>query len=513
MSEIIIQTEHIYKEFPGVIALSDISLSIKKDEIHCIVGENGAGKSTLMKILSGVYPYGTYKGKFILKGKEQKFSHIRDSEDANIAIIYQELALVPEMSVYENIFLGREQIKTSIIIDWNQAILKSKKILEEVGLDVDPATKVNKLGVGQQQLIEIAKALSKDIDVLILDEPTAALNEIESENLLQIIKKLQTNGITSILISHKLDEVLSVGDAITILRDGKTVASFEHTHQKPVAKQDIITQMIGRELSQQFPPRSPKIGEIILEVKDWCVHHPNNTELSVISNANIKIHRGEIVGLAGLMGAGRTEFAMSIFGKSYGSHITGNISFKNRDVTYKTPLDAIKDGLAYLTEDRKEKGLVLIQDIKKNITLAHLKHLSSIFGLNIDANKEIQLAEQYRKDLNIRTPNVAQIVKNLSGGNQQKVVLSKWLLCQPDLLILDEPTRGIDVGAKFEIYSLINEIATQGKSILMISSELPEILGMCDRVYVMHEGKIAGEVSHKDASQEIIMKYAIGEHS
>lgn len=510
MQEHIIKTDRIVKKFPGVIALDGVSFSVKKGEIHCLVGENGAGKSTLMKVLSGVHPYGSYEGSIILKDKEQCFRNTKDSEDAQIAIIYQELALVPYMSVYENIFLGRENMK-GFFIDWNTAIIKAKEILHEVGLNIDPALPVGKLGVGQQQLIEIAKALSKNVDILILDEPTAALNEIESENLLQIIKRLQKNkNLTSILISHKLNEVLAIGDAVTILRDGKTVANYDDIHKKPITEDNIIKNMVGRDITNRFPERTPKIGEVLFEALDWNVHHPNAPETSIIKNANIKIKKGELVGLAGLMGAGRTELGMSLFGRSYGANISGRVQFKGRKVDYKNPQDAIKDGLAYLTEDRKEKGLILIQDIKKNISLASLNNLSSFYGLKINKNKEIQVAEHYKKELNIKTPTVEQIVKNLSGGNQQKVVLSKWLLSNPDLLILDEPTRGIDVGAKYEIYTIMNSIVEEGRSILMISSELPELLGMCDRIYVMHEGKIVANVLKEHANQDIIMKYATG---
>lgn len=511
MPEYIIKTENIVKKFPGVTALADVSFSVKKGEIHCLVGENGAGKSTLMKILSGVHPHGSYTGKILLNNVEQKFHNTRDSEDAKIAIIYQELALVPYMSIYENIFLGREEMKVKGIIDWNKTIERSKEILKEVGLNIDPGIQVGRLGVGKQQLVEIAKALSKNVDLLILDEPTAALNKIESKNLLNILKRLQKEkGITNILISHKLDEVLEVGETITVLRDGKTVHCFEDTKASPVTEREIITHMVGRELVGNFPPRSSSVGEVIFEIKDWNVHHPNDVNISVIKNANINIRKGEIVGLAGLMGAGRTEFAMSIFGHSYGSNISGSIKFRGKHVAYSTPNEAIRGGLAYLSEDRKEKGLILIQNVKQNISLASLGVIGGPFGWKIDNNKEIAIAEKYRKEINIKTPSVEQLVKNLSGGNQQKVALSKWLMSEPELLILDEPTRGIDVGAKFEIYTIMHDIVADGRSILMISSELPELLGMCDRIYVMHEGTIAGEVSREEANQDLIMSYATG---
>lgn len=507
MSEYIIQTKNIIKRFSGVTALSNVSFSVKKGEIHCVVGENGAGKSTLMKILSGVHPYGSYEGDIFIKGEKQQFHTISDSERAKLAIIYQELALIPYMSVYENIFLGQEKNNFGII-DWNSTIHDAKKILKEVGLDIDPEVLVKDIGVGHQQLVEIAKALSHDIDILILDEPTAALNEIESANLLKIIKKLQTQGITSILISHKLHEIAKVADSITILRDGETVVHFEDTQKHPVDEKEIIKNMVGRELNNLYPERVPNIGEVLFEVNNWNVYDPNNAEHHLLKDISMYIKRGEIVGFAGLMGAGRTEFAMSVFGKSYGTKISGNITFKEKNVLYENPHDAIKDGLVYLTEDRKEKGLVLINDIKQNISLASLDLITNK-GV-IDKNKEIAIANTYKASLNIKSYSVEQLVQNLSGGNQQKVVLSKWLMANPDLLIVDEPTRGIDVGAKFEIYTIMNDIASEGKGVLMISSELPELLGVCDRIYVMHEGKIAGEVETSNATQDIIMKLATG---
>jgi len=502
MTNIILEMKGITKEFPGVKALDNVNLKIKKGEIHALCGENGAGKSTLMKVLSGVYPFGSYSGDIFYNGKECQFKNIKHSEDLGIVIIHQELALIPYLSIAENIFLGNEQEKNGVI-NWNSTIMKTRELLQTVGLYESPNTLITNIGVGKQQLVEIAKALSKKVELLILDEPTASLNEDDSENLLNLLLEFKKQGMTAIIISHKLNEISKVADSITILRDGKTIETLDMKKDE-ITEDRIIKGMVGRDLTHRYPERKPRIGDTILEVRNWNVYHPQHQDRKIIDNANLHIRKGEIVGIAGLMGAGRTELAMSIFGKSYGKKISGQLLMKGKEVTLNDVSQAINQGLAYVSEDRKDNGLILMEDIKKNITLASLDKLVNKFV--IDENKEIMTAENYRKKLRIKTPSIFQKAGNLSGGNQQKIVLSKWIMSEPDVLILDEPTRGIDVGAKYEIYSIIDELAREGKGILMISSELPEILGMCDRVYVMCEGRITGELSRKDANQESLMR-------
>lgn len=505
MPGFILEMRNITKTFPGVKALDNVNLKVKDGEIHALVGENGAGKSTLMKVLSGVYPYGTYTGDILFQGKVCEFKDIKQSEELGIVIIHQELALIPYLSIAENIFLGNEQAKNNII-DWNATITNAKEWLKKVGLNESPNTLITNIGVGKQQLVEIAKALSKKVKLLILDEPTAALNENDSENLLNLLLDLKKQGITSILISHKLNEVSKVADSITILRDGKTIETLD-VKKDHITEDRIIKGMVGRDLVHRFPQREPNIGDIIFEVKNWNVYHPQHEDRKIIDNVNINIRKGEIVGIAGLMGSGRTELAMSIFGKSYGKKISGHIYKNGKEIHLNNVSRAIENGIAYVTEDRKNYGLVLIDDIKRNTTMAKLDKISKRYVVN--ENQEILEAEAFRKKLNIKASSILQKTMNLSGGNQQKVVLSKWIFAEPDILILDEPTRGIDVGAKYEIYTIINQLAAEGKGILLISSELPEILGMCDRIYVMSEGKITGELSREEASQEKIMKHVI----
>jgi len=507
MSDHILEMRGITKEFPGVKALDQVTFKVKRGETHCLVGENGAGKSTLMKVLSGVYPHGTYTGDIVLNDDIQAYQTIKDSEHAGVAIIYQELALVPYMSIYENIFLGNEICKNGIV-DWNESIRKAGELLKKVGINDHPDTQIRELGVGKQQLIEIAKALSKNVQLLILDEPTAALNEEDSKNLLGILKELRKQGISCILISHKLNEVMDVADSITILRDGQTIETMD-VHTQEVTEDHIVTKMVGRELTHRYPARTPNIGEIQLEVRNWNVYSPMDSQKKVIRDSSITVRRGEIVGISGIMGAGRTEFAMSIFGKSFGSKVEGEMFINGKPVNLNSPREAIKAGISYLTEDRKEKGLILIQDVKQNISIASLDAIAPNGVIN--ENEEIKNANHFKKAMRIKTPSIEVKVMNLSGGNQQKVALSKWMLTDPDILIVDEPTRGIDVGAKFEIYAIMNEFVAQGKSIIMISSELPEILGMSDRVYVMHEGKIVAELDKAQMDQETIMRHSIGQ--
>lgn len=500
----ILEMNNITKEFPGVKALNDVNFKVKRGEIHCLVGENGAGKSTLMKVLSGVYPYGEYSGDIVLNEMVQKYNGISDSEKAGIAIIYQELALIPEMTVYENIFLGHE-IKKRSTIDWNETISKSTELLDRVKLKVKPDTKIKDLGVGRQQLVEIAKAFSKDVKLLILDEPTAALNEDDSENLLKLLKELKEEGITSIMISHKLKEVITIADTVTILRDGKTICSLDALKGE-VNELNLIRNMVGREINDIYPKRVKKEpGEIVLEVRNWSAYS-NDLGRSVLKHINFNIRKGEVVALAGLMGAGRTEFANSIFGNPREYKLEGELLIDGQPKNYKHTSDAIKGGIAYVTEDRKKEGLILIQDIKNNITIGNIGSLAKNGVIN--DNEEINVANKYKDDLTIKAPSIEQLLGNLSGGNQQKVSIGKWLFTKPNILILDEPTRGIDVGAKFEIYTIMNQLIEEGLSIIMISSELPEVLGMSDRVFVMAHGEITGEVKIEDATQDIIMEMA-----
>ena len=501
MADYILEMENITKDFSGVKALDDVNLKVKRGEIHSICGENGAGKSTLMKVLSGLYPHGNYDGKIMYNGEESKYKDMNDSEADGIVIIHQELALSPYLSIKENIFLGNEQAKNGII-DWNTTDTKATNLLKTVGLNLDPNTIISEISVGQQQLVEIAKAFSKTVKLLILDEPTASLNEQESQNLLELLEEFRHQGITSIIISHKLNEVTQIADSITILRDGKTIQTLDNEN-KDIDENIIVKGMVGRELTNRYPERDPNIGEVLFEVKDWTVHHPTDKTDVVLDNINFNIRKGEIVGIAGLMGAGRTEFAMSMFGKSYGSNITGSMHMHDKVITANDVSEAINNGLAYVSEDRKDLGLDLLMTVKKNISLANL-HGVADKGV-IDFDKEVQIAEDYRTKMNIKTSSIETNVSNLSGGNQQKVVLSKWLYTEPEVLFLDEPTRGIDVGAKYEIYTIIEEMSQQGKAVCIISSELPELLGMCDRIYTMNDGKITGEVLRKDANQEILM--------
>ena len=504
MDSPILEMKNITKEFPGVKALNNVSFQVKEGEIHCLVGENGAGKSTLMKVLSGVYPYGSYDGDILFRGEVQKYSGIADSEKAGIAIIYQELALVPEMTVYENIFLGHE-IRKTFRVDWNETIKQAAEMLKKVRLNVNPEAKVLELGVGKQQLIEIAKALSKNVKLLILDEPTSALNEDDSENLLNLLRELKGQGVTCVLISHKLKEVIEIADSVTVLRDGKTIITLSAA-ESPITEAALIKYMVGREIDNIYPVREKKqIGDIVLEVKNWSAYDPSLGR-KVLKNVNFNLRKGEIVGFAGLMGSGRTELALSLFGNPDGYRLEGEMYLRGKQQHFYHPKDAIRAGIAYVTEDRKGDGLILIQDVKQNITLANLRSIARRSIVN--NNAEVKVANEYKNSLNIKTPTVEQMVLNLSGGNQQKVSVAKWLFVEPDILILDEPTRGIDVGAKFEIYTIMTRLVEQGMSIIMISSELPEVLGMSDRVYIVSSGRISGELPIAEATQEKIMHLA-----
>lgn len=503
MSDIILEMKGITKTFPGVKALENVNLKVKEGEIHALCGENGAGKSTLMKVLSGVYPHGSYEGDILFRGERCEFKDIKQSEELGIVIIHQELALIPYLSIAENIYLGNERASKGII-DWKETYVGTRELLAKVGLSEDPNTLVSNIGVGKQQLVEIAKALSKKVRLLILDEPTAALNENDSENLLQLMLEFKKQGIACILISHKLNEVSKVADSVTILRDGKTIETLDM--QKDNVTEDVIIKgMVGRDLTHRYPERHPNIGEILLEVNNWTVYHEHHADRKVLDNINLNLRRGEIVGIAGLMGAGRTEFAMSLFGKSYGRNISGELIKEGKSIENNSVDEAIQNGFAYVTEDRKEYGLILMDDIKRNISLTGIEKLTAKGVVN--EREEVLVAEKMKKDMNIKASSILQKTSDLSGGNQQKVVLSKWIFMEPDILILDEPTRGIDVGAKYEIYTIIHQLAAEGKSVLVISSELPEVLGLCDRIYVMNAGRITGEVSREEATQETLMRY------
>ena len=506
MSDYILEMNHITKEFSGVKALDDVNLKVKRGEIHAVCGENGAGKSTLMNVLSGVWPHGTYEGDIVYNGETCAFHNLRDSEAKGIVIIHQELALSPLLSVAENVFLGNEQTSAKGIIDWTKTRKRAQEMLEKVGLEhEDVNVPVNSLGVGKQQLIEIAKAMAKKVELLILDEPTAALNDEESRKLLDIMKGLKEQGITCIIISHKLNEIDYVADSVTIIRDGHTIETLIKGVDE-FSEDRIIKAMVGREMTNRYPEREGvEIGDVIFEVRDWNVYHPDDAERQMLKNINLEVRAGEVVGLAGLMGAGRTELAMSLFGHSYGQKITGKTYINGKPVELKTVKDCIDNKLSYVSEDRKTYGLILIGDIKENMALAARPHFFSKRGV-INGNEEILAAQEYKERINVKANSINQVVGSLSGGNQQKVVLAKWMMTQPDVLILDEPTRGIDVGAKYEIYCVINELAKAGKAVIVISSEMPEIIGTCDRVYVINEGEIAGELQKNELTQERIMQ-------
>ncbi|MFA1641989.1 ATP-binding cassette domain-containing protein [Chryseomicrobium imtechense] len=504
MAEYILEMRNISKEFPGVKALTDVNFQVEKGEIHCLIGENGAGKSTLMKVLSGVYPHGTYSGDIVYEGNVQQFKEISDSVTAGIGIIYQELALFPDLTVYENIYAGNE-VRKGPVIDWNKTIVQSTELLRKVKLRVTPETLIKELGVGKQQLVEIAKALSKDVKLLILDEPTAALNEDDSENLLNLLKELKEQGITCIMISHKLKEVISIADKATVLRDGKTICTLD-SRKGEITERLIIQNMVGREIEDIYPKRPDHvIGESVLSLENWSAYD-SQLGRQVVKEANLHLNKGEIIGIAGLMGSGRTELALSIFGNPKKYKLTGEMKLFGETKRLKHTSEAIKERIAYVTEDRKGDGLFLLQDVKSNISAAHLKGIAPKGVLNV--NEEVKVGTRYKDSLYIKANSLEQIVGKLSGGNQQKVSLGKWLFTGPKILILDEPTRGIDVGAKFEIYTIMNQLISEGLSIIMISSELGEVLGMSDRVYVMAEGQIKGELSREQATQETIMELA-----
>lgn len=501
MAKTLLEMKNITKLFPGVKALDNVNLTVEEGEIHAICGENGAGKSTLMNVLSGIYPYGTYTGDIVYDGEVCKFQTIRDSEAKGIVIIHQELALVPLLTIGENMFLGNER-GTKAKINWSETFDKADELLKMVGLKDSSKTLIKDIGVGKQQLVEIAKALGKNVRLLILDEPTASLNDTEAKHLLDLLLEFKKQGMTSIIISHKLNEVSYVADKITVIRDGTSITSLDKVKDN-FTEDTIISAMVGRSLTDRFPKREPHVGDVCFEVKDWCVDHPVFDGIKVCDHINFNLRKGEVLGISGLMGAGRTELAMSIFGHSYGTNIRGKIFMNGKEVSFPNVKSAIKAGLAYVTEDRKGNGLILSESICKNTTAAKPEKISKHWVLDFD--KERQYSEQMAKDMHTKCASVMEDVGNLSGGNMQKVLLGKWLFADPEILILDEPTRGIDVGAKYEIYCIINKMVAEGKSVILISSEMPEVLGMSDRIYVMNEGRMVAEMDAKDADQEKIM--------
>lgn len=512
MADIILEMKNIVKEYPGVKALNNVNFKVERGKIHALVGENGAGKSTLMKVLSGTIPCGQYTGDVIYNGQIQKFHSIRDSEKAGIAVVHQELALIPELTIAENMFMGNERRTKRGTIDWNQTFKEAQDAMKRVGLKESSHVLIKDIGTGKQQLVEIAKALSKNCKLLVLDEPTSSLNEEDSKMLLDMLLDFKKQGITSIIITHKLNEVAYCADEITILRDGQTIETMENPDHS-IDEDRIIRGMVGRELTDRYPKREHKIGkEILFACKDWTVYHPVYTEKCMDDHVSFNVHKGEVVGFSGLQGAGRTELAMSLFGKSYGSHISGKEFIGGKEVHLKDEADAIRHGLAFATEDRKTNGLILDETIARNTTLARMDKVASKYGI-LNVKEENRKAEVYVKAMHTKTPSIQQNAGNLSGGNQQKVLLAKWMFAEPDVLILDEPTRGIDVGAKYEIYQIINEMVSQGKAVVMISSELPELLGMCDRIYVMNEGKMVGEFTAEEATQEKIMSTILSSDS
>ncbi len=501
MANVLLEMKNITKVFPGVKALENVNLVVEEGEIHAICGENGAGKSTLMKVLSGIYGYGTYDGEVVYDGDICKFQNIKDSEEKGIVIIHQELALVPLLSIGENIFLGNER-GSKAKINWSETFDKADELLKIVGLKESSKTLIKDIGVGKQQLVEIAKAIGKNVRLLILDEPTASLNDTEAKHLLDLLLEFKKQGMTSIIISHKLNEISYVADKITVIRDGLSITTLDKNKDN-FTEDTIISAMVGRSLTDRFPKRQSNIGDVCFEVKNWCVDHPIFEGIKVCDNINFNLRKGEVLGISGLMGAGRTELAMSIFGKSYGVNIKGQIFMNGKEVQFPNVKSAIKNKIAYVTEDRKGNGLILSESISKNTTAANLEKISKNYILDFDKEKEYSI--QMVKEVHTKCSSVDEAVENLSGGNMQKVLLGKWLFAEPDILILDEPTRGIDVGAKYEIYCIINEMVAKGKSVIMISSEMPELLGMCDRIYVMNEGKMIAEMDGKEATQEKIM--------
>ncbi|HTN52603.1 MAG TPA: ATP-binding cassette domain-containing protein [Anaeromyxobacter sp.] len=503
--DVVLEISHVTKQFPGVTALSDVSIQVRRGEIHGLCGENGAGKSTLMKILCGVYPFGTYEGEVVYEGKALRLGtrSIRQAIEEGIAIVYQELTLVPKMTVGENIFLGKEP-RRGPSIDWDRLYADTAAVLKRYKLDVSPHAVVADLGVGQMQMVEIAKALSESAKVLILDEPTSALSAAEVDRLMEILGELKAQGVTCIYITHKLEEFFRITDTVSVLRDGKLVTT-RPTGELTLEK--LVGLMVGREMKERFPKGNRKPGEVFFKVEDLHALDPADPGREVLRGVSLELRKGEILGIAGLMGSGRTELVSTLFGE-YGRVVKGRIELDGQEITIESARDAMKHRIGLVPEDRKRLGLVLIQTILQNMSLPNLGRFSGF--MYIDQNAELATVLKHSHSLSIKAPSVHVAAESLSGGNQQKVVISKWLMSEPRILILDDPTRGIDVGAKYEIYKLMNQLAESGFAIIMISSELEEVLGMSDRVTVMWEGRSNGTLEIGEASQEKIMARATG---
>jgi len=501
MDKPILEMRNITKKFPGVIALKNVTFYVKKGEILALVGENGAGKSTLMKILSGSYSHDSYEGNIFINGHKMNFANPKQSEDAGIAMIYQEISLHLDLSVAENIFLGNWSKRFGGIVNWKKMRNDSKRYLDVVKLDVDPTEILRNLSTSQLQLVSIAKALSKEPQILVLDEPTSALTTNEAGTLFEILKKLKKHGLTSILISHKLDEVFQNADRITVLRDGEVISTSE---KRDASRDKVVSDMVGRKITGYYPKETVEIGKPILRIENFTIPHPYNAMKNIVENVSFELHQSEILGIAGLVGSGRSELVNAIFGSIWRKE--GDIYIDGKKVEIKKPSDAIKHGIGLITEDRKKDGLIEILSVKENITLAMLRMISKLGVINFQ--KERDQAEVYYEKLNIKAPGLDTLIQTLSGGNQQKVVLSKWLMSNPRILLMDEPTRGIDVGAKHEIYKIMIELVKKGISIIMISSEMPELLAICDRFIILSSGKIRGEFKAGETSHEHIMQLA-----
>ena len=502
--DIILDFRNVTKKFPGVTALDNVSMQVRRGEIHGLCGENGAGKSTLIKLLSGVYPHGTFEGQIFYEGKELTLreGEIRHAMEEGIAVVYQELTLVPLMTVGENVYLGNEPLEKGSI-NWNRLYSDTREILKKYKLDVNPQAVVKNLGVGKMQMVEIAKALSEDAKVLILDEPTSALTESEIDKLMEILQTLKEHGVTCIYITHKLNEFFRITDTVTVLRDGKAVIT-RPTSELTLEK--LVQYMVGREMNERFPESNRKPGEVVFEVENLRAVDPDYGK-PVLNGISFNVRKGEIFGIGGLMGSGRTELVTTIFGE-YARVTEGKMKLQGKELKIGSAREALDNGISLVPEDRKGQGLILIQTILRNISLPNLDNYSAFFSINADA--ELSAANQQALSLSIKAPNLQVACDTLSGGNQQKVVIAKWLLSNPKLLIMDDPTRGIDVGAKFEIYKLMNELSERGVAIIMISSDLEEVIGMSDRVMVMCEGKSSRTLEHDEATQETIMKLATG---
>jgi D-xylose transport system ATP-binding protein len=499
----LLELRAITKDFPGVRALDGVSLRLEPGEILALCGENGAGKSTLIKVLSGVYPAGTYGGEIVLRGQVKRFASLHEAEEQGIGVIAQELALVPHLSVAENLFLGRERVKRGFI-DWTRTREEARTALDRVGLEVDPDVEVHELGVGQQQLVEIAKALHKSSQILILDEPTAALTDADARRLLELLRGLRARGMSCIYISHRLDEVFEIADRVTVLRDGRSILTAP---TRELDRDKVIAGMVGREVKDLYPAVTPRAGKTLLEVFGWTVEDPSNPGRSVVQGVSFSLHEGEVLGIAGLMGAGRTALVSSIFGAPR-SAVQGRLTVGGQAPRgpFTSPSEAMDAGLALVSEDRKRYGLVLEASIRDNMTLALLSRFVRRFLLDHDSREA--LSKEQFDALRVKAPGLHTRVGALSGGNQQKVVLGKWLMGKPRVLFLDEPTRGIDVGAKAEIYELIARLAAQGMGIVMVSSELPEILGLAHRVLVLNQGRMTAVFDRAEARAEAVMAAA-----